>query len=63
MELDLQGTDGEETVIVDNLGKVLSIDDSTIVEPEAGNDVYLTIDPDWQSAIYQIRSRKLPASF
>ena len=59
MELDLQGTDGEETVIVDNLGKVLSIDDSTIVEPEAGNDVYLTIDPDWQSAIYQILKQRV----
>ena len=29
METSLQGTDGEETVTVDNLGKVLKIDDST----------------------------------
>ena len=27
MELELQGTDGEETVTVDNLGKVLKIDE------------------------------------
>ena len=33
METTLQGTDGEETVTVDNLGKVLKIDDSTRVEP------------------------------
>ena len=44
METSLQGTDGEETVTVDNLGKVLKIDDSTRVEPVAGNDTYLTID-------------------
>ena len=44
METTLQGTDGEETVTVDNLGKVLKIDDSTRVEPVAGNDVYLTVD-------------------
>ena len=34
MELDLQGTDGQETVTVDNLGKVLKIDDNTTVEPQ-----------------------------
>ena len=59
MELVLQGTDGEETVIVDNLGKVLSIDDNSLVEPVAGNDVYLTIDSDWQSAIYQILKQRV----
>ena len=47
METSLQGTDGEETVTVDNLGKVLKIDDSTRVEPVAGNDTYLTIDSSW----------------
>ena len=59
MELDLQGTDGQETVTVDNLGKVLKIDESTTVEPKAGNDVYLTIDSDWQSAIYQILKQRV----
>ena len=62
METSLQGTDGEETVTVDNLGKVLKIDDSTRVEPVAGNDTYLTIDSSWQSAIYQIL-KELPESF
>lgn len=59
MELDLQGTDGQETVTVDNLGKVLSIDEDTTVEPKAGNDVYLTVDSDWQSAIYQILKQRV----
>ena len=53
MELTLQGTDGKETVSVDNLGKVLKIDEDTKVEPVAGDDVQLTIETDWQSAIYQ----------
>ena len=59
MELELQGTDGEETVTVDNLGKVLKIDENTTVEPVAGNDVYLSIDSDWQSAIYQILKQRV----
>lgn len=59
MELTLQGTDGKETVSVDNLGKVLKIDEDTKVEPVAGDDVQLTIDTDWQSAIYQILKRRV----
>ena len=39
MELTLQGTDGKETVSVDNMGKVLKIDEDTKVDPVAGNDV------------------------
>ncbi len=54
MELTLQGTDGQETVSVDNLGKVLKIDEDTRVAPIAGDDVQITIDTDWQSAIYEI---------
>lgn len=59
MELTLQGTDGKETVSVDNMGKVLKIDEDTRVAPVAGNDVYLTIDSDWQSAIYQILKQRV----
>ena len=59
MELTLQGTDGKETVSVDNLGKVLKIDEDTKVEPIAGNDVQLTIETDWQSAIYQILKQRI----
>lgn len=59
MELTLQGTDGKEMVSVDNLGKVLKIDEDTKVEPVAGDDVQLTIDTDWQSAIYQILKQRV----
>ena len=59
MELTLQGTDGKETVSVDNLGKVLKIDEDTKVDPVAGDDVQITIDTDWQSAIYQILKQRV----
>ena len=59
MEQFLHGTDGQETVTVDNLGKVLKIDENTIEPPVAGNDVYLSIDSDWQSAIYQILKQRV----
>ena len=57
--MDLQGTDGQETVTVDNLGKVLRIDNDTTIEPQAGNDVYLSVDSDWQAAIYQILKQRV----
>lgn len=59
MELSLQGKDGSETVYVDNLGKVLKIEEDTRVAPVAGNDVYLTIDADWQTGIYQILKQRV----
>ena len=59
METALQGKDGEETVTVDNLGKVLKIDSDTRVEPVAGNEVHLTIDSSWQSAVYQILKQRV----
>lgn len=57
MELELQGVKGSETIYVDNLGKV--IDTTDIVDPQAGNDVYLTIDKDLQVAVYNILEQKL----
>ena len=59
MELELQGKDGQETVTVDNLGKVLKIDDATTVEPVAGHDVYMSVDSDWQNAVYQILKQRV----
>ena len=59
MELELQGKDGQETVTVDNLGKVLKIDDATTVEPVAGHDVYMSVDADWQNAVYQILKQRV----
>ncbi|MDE7321121.1 MAG: penicillin-binding protein [Lachnospiraceae bacterium] len=57
MELKLQGKKGSETIYVDNLGKVIETTD--IVEPQAGNDVYLTLDKDLQVAIYNILEQKI----
>lgn len=57
MELQLQGKKGSETIYVDNLGKVIDITD--VVEAQAGNDVYLTLDKDLQVAIYNILEQKL----
>ena len=59
METDLQGTNGQETVYVDNLGKVLKIDDGSRLDPIAGHDVYLTLDSDLQIACYKILEQQI----
>ncbi|MGN0273985.1 MAG: penicillin-binding transpeptidase domain-containing protein [Chordicoccus sp.] len=55
----LKGSDGQQTVYVDKLGKVLEVDDSKTIQPVAGNDVYLTIDKDLQDATYQILEQRI----
>lgn len=57
MEIELQGSKGSETVFVDNLGKV--IESTNLVEPVAGNDIYLTIDKDLQIATYNILEQQI----
>lgn len=57
MELALQGKKGSETIYVDNMGKV--IDTTNIIESQAGNDLYLSIDSDLQVAIYSILEQKI----
>jgi penicillin-binding protein 2 len=57
MEAELQGKKGSETIYVDNLGKQLDV--SNVVEPTAGNDVYLTIDKDLQETATDILEKKL----
>lgn len=59
METTLQGSDGQEIVHVDILGKVLEIDEDSRIEPKAGNDVYLTIDKELQIATYKILEQRL----
>ena len=59
MELYLQGTDGEQTVYVDNLGKVISVDEDSVIQPQSGQDVYLTIDADLQLAAYKILEQRI----
>ncbi len=51
-ETQLQGTDGKKVIYVDNLGKVLKED--SVVEPQAGSDLYLTIKTDYQKAAYHL---------
>lgn len=50
MEQELSGTKGSRTVYVDTVGRITEVLDET--EPEAGNDVYLTIDVELQKKIY-----------
>lgn len=57
METILQGTKGSETVYVDNLGKVIETRDR--IEPVAGHDIWLTIDPELQIAAYNILEAKI----
>lgn len=53
----LQGTKGERTVYVDNLGRVT--DTVSRKDPEAGNDVYLTIDKNLQESTYKLLEEKI----
>ena len=57
MELDLKGTKGSQTIYVDNMGKILET--ANVVEPKAGNDVWLSLDRDLQKAIYHILEKQL----
>ncbi len=62
METTLQGQDGSEKVYVDNLGKVLEVDEESRQDPVQGNDVYLTIDKDLRLPATGFWSRESPAS-
>lgn len=59
METTLQGKNGEEKVNVDNLGKVLKIQEKSKVNPESGDDVYLTLDMDLQINGYKILEQRI----
>ncbi len=56
-EAQLHGTDGTQTLYVDNLGKVLEVKDST--PALAGNDVYLSIDADLQMYCYDMLEQEI----
>ncbi len=58
-ETTLQGSDGQETVYVNYLGRVLKVDDASRIEPVGGNNVYLTIDKNLQIAVYQILEQRI----
>ncbi|MCM1063681.1 MAG: penicillin-binding transpeptidase domain-containing protein [Eubacterium sp.] len=57
LETTLQGRKGYEKVVVDNMGKVITILETQ--EPLSGQDVYLTIDKELTKAVYSIMEQKL----
>jgi len=57
MELDLHGTNGHEIVYVDKMGRLL--DTAERVEPESGNDIYLSIDANLQKATMDILEQNI----
>lgn len=57
MDRYLKGEKGYEKLYVDYMGKVLEVIDRK--EPTAGNDVYLSIDSDLQSAVYHLLEQEI----
>ena len=57
MELELSGVKGSQTMYLDSEGRILEITDT--VEPQTGNDVYLSIDRDLQVGIYHLLEQNL----
>lgn len=57
MELELQGEKGFSRMYVDNMGRPREIIDQK--DPQAGNDIYLTIDRDLTIGIYNLIERQL----
>ncbi len=55
----LQGSNGQETVYVDSLGKVLKVDTDSKINPTAGGNVYLTIDKNLQIATYHLLEQRI----
>lgn len=56
-ETTLAGKKGYETILVDNVGRVKEIIET--VEATVGNDVYLTIDAEYQKKLYNLLERRL----
>lgn len=57
-DTELQGVNGEKTVIVNNVGRIVEVGE-VVREPAVGNDVYLSVDKDLQIAVYQILEQTL----
>ena len=57
MEDELRGINGSEIIHVDKMGG--TINTSNLISPQAGSDLYLTIDKDLQIATYDILEKKL----
>ena len=59
MELELQGIKGEKQIYVDSYGQILETISET--KPQAGNDIYLTINQNLQIGIYHLLEQQLAA--
>lgn len=57
MEMTLSGEKGYEKVLVDNMGRVISVSESK--EATAGKDIYLTLKSDYQIGIYHLLEQNL----
>ncbi len=57
MEYELQGKKGSQTMYTDNVGHIIEVVSKT--DPQAGNDIYLTLDRDLQIGIYHILEQQL----
>ncbi len=57
MDRELKGTKGHEKLYVDHLGKAVEI--ISHEEPVAGGNVYLSINSDWQIAIYNLLEQEI----
>ncbi len=57
MDTELQGKKGHEKLYVDYLGKAVEMIEKE--EPSAGNDVYLSIDVNLQTAIYDLLEQEI----
>ena len=59
MELELQGKKGEREIYVDSHGQIQEVISET--EPQAGNNIYLSIDQNLQIGIYHLLEQQLAA--
>lgn len=57
MDQQLHGKKGEQTVFVDNLGKI--VETTNTVQPTSGNNVYLSIRKDLQEAVYNLLEQEI----
>ena len=57
MELYLSGKKGSRTMMLDSSGRIRNVLEET--EPEAGNDIYLSVDATLTQAVYHLLEQKL----
>ena len=57
MDSELKGTKGYEKLYVDHLGKAVQVIEHE--DPVAGKNVYLSIDADWQIAVYNLLEQEI----